>query len=429
MAVLNRAKTGWFSALLVILLAAGCAARAADVAVQAPAGQEPANDLKRVVWWRVPSFSDDLSLESLIVACRASVDYYAAQPQGKTFRFGEDLFTAMEMRRFLETFLVFAAQHPDAGERRDYLKKNARIYRGGGHRKKTLFTGYYEPVLEGSRLPGVSYTVPVFGVPADLITVDLEAFDPGLKGRKLVGRYQGGRLVPYYTRHEIDRLDSLSGKGYEIAWVRDPVEAFFLQIQGSGKIFLPDGSVLNVHYAGNNGKPYRAIGAVLVEQGKISKEDVSMDTIKTYLNDHPEEAENIIDLNERYIFFREGPGGAKGGAGVLLTPERSLATDPACYPMGALAYIETETPVPAGGGKPVEWERARRFVLNQDAGAGVKGPGRADLYFGTGPLAGDRAGWMKRSGRVYFLAPKKEPPVREEVSDEKSPAPSKGKKN
>ena len=270
-----------------------------------------------------------------------------------------------------------------------------------------LFTGYYEPLLDGARRPGAGYGVPIFGLPADMITVDLGSFDLRLKGRRIVGRYEEGKLVPYYTRHEIDRLGVLGGKGHEIAWVLDPVEAFFLHIQGSGRILLPDGAVMNVQYAGNNGKPYRAIGRLLVEQGRMALEDVTARNIITYLNKYPEQSEDIMDYNERYIFFREAESGPFGSIGVKLTPERSMATDAAWYPPGALAYMVTEVPSPAQDREGMVWKRTGRFVYNQDTGGGVTGPGRVDLFFGTGSPAGHLAGEMKQAGRVYFLAPRK----------------------
>ena len=146
-------------------------------------------------------------------------------------------------------------------------------------------------------------------------------------------------------------MDALAGRGYELAWLKDPVEAFFLQIQGSGKIVLPDGSVMSLSYAGNNGRPYRSVGRLLVETGKIPAEDLSADAIRMYLKDNPQEVSRVLDYNERYIFFEEGPaGGPTGSLGVVLTPERSVATDAACYPKGAMAYLETEVPEPGEDG-------------------------------------------------------------------------------
>jgi membrane-bound lytic murein transglycosylase A len=406
MTVQKRMKKRLFGILLPLFLAAACAGPAANVTAPA-AGPEPPpeNDLKRVRFWRVPAFTDDLSLESLIAAGRGSYEYYSTQPANRPYRFGSDVYTAGELKTFIKEFLTYASEHPDPDERRAYLKKNGRVYRGGAKRKKMKFTGYYEPVLDGSRLPGIQYTEPVFGLPRDIITVDLGAFLPGMKGRKIVGRYQNGTLVPYYTRHQIDRMERLAGKGYELAWVRDPVELFFLHLQGSGKILLTDGSVLNVHYAGTNGSPYRSIGRYLIEEEKIPAGVMSMDSIKKYLNEHPEKVGEILDLNERYVFFEVVSAGPVGGTGIVLTPGRSLATDSAWYPEGALGYIETEIPVPDDEGVPGEWKKVNRFVLNQDAGGGVKGPGRGDLFFGTGQTAGSQAGWMNRSGRIYFLAP------------------------
>jgi len=407
MAIPLWTRTVVVGGLGLLLFVCGCAARGADVA-PAIQGPNPVGHMKRVPgWWRTPAFADDLSLESLLVAGRASLEYYERQPAGKTFRFGRDEYSVEDLKRFLADFLAFSEQVHDAGLRRDYLKKNARVYRGGGKGREMLFTGYFEPVLEGSRLPGIRYTVPIFGVPGDMITVDLEAFDPQWKGRRLVGRYLEGTLVPYYTRREIDRLQVLSGKGYEIAWVRDPVEAFFLHVQGSGKILLPDGALLNVQYAGNNGRPYRSIGRFLAEQEMIALEDITARKIINYLRETVEEAETVMDYNERYVFFAEKMTGPMGSLAVLLTPERSMATDPNAYPRGALAYVETEVPSVGGDGVSTVWKPAARFVFNQDEGNGVTGPGRGDLFFGTGPRAGELAGEMKRAGKIYFLAPKK----------------------
>jgi len=396
-----------FGMLLLLLFAAACAGPAAEVTEPAPCLKPPPeNDLTRLLPWRFPDFEDDRSLESLIAAARGSYEYYGAQPANRPYRFGEGVYTEEELRAFIKNFLTYASEHPDPEEGRSDLKEHGRVDRGGGAGNRMHFTGYYEPVLEGSRLPGIRYTEPVYGLPADLIAVDLEAFLPGDKGGEFVGRYQNGTLVPYFTRHEIGQEERLSGKGYEIAWVRDPVELFFLQIQGSGKILLPDGSVVNVHYAGHNGRPYRSIGRYLVETEKMEESDVSMDSIKKYLRDHPDEATAIMDLNERYVFFQEVASGPVGSAGIVLTPGRSLATDPAWYPEGALGYMESEVPVSAEGGS-VEWQKTKRFVFSQDAGGAVKGPGRGDLFFGTGEQAGSLAGWMNRSGRIYFLAPRR----------------------
>lgn len=394
--------------ILTLLMTAACAAPEGKVKESAGTVVTPENDLKRISRWNMPEFNDDLPMAGLVEAVRGSVEYYRRQNPNRTYRFGKDVFTARDLQNALEKFLSLMEQTPGEKERRAVLRKNFRVYRGGGKKDKVLFTGYYEPVLYGSRLPGIDYTVPLMGMPNDLIKVELATFLPDLKGRRLVGRYQNGALVPYYSRYEIDRLGILGGRGYEIAWIQDPVEAFFLQIQGSGRIIFPDGSIRCVHYAGNNGRPYRSIGKRLIETGKIPAEEMSMRSLKDYLKKHPEEMERALDYNENYVFFEDVPLGPLGGTGILLTPERSMATDPRFYPPGALAYIETEVPVLGEDGRPREWKTVHRFVLNQDAGGAIRGPERADLFWGTGDAAGQVAGWMKQSGRLYFLAPRQQ---------------------
>jgi len=387
-------------------MAMGCTGAREGVADGSSGMTVPESAMQRIYGWSVPDLSDDLPLEGLLEAVRGSMEFYEGQDRNLAYRFGKDLYKASELKTSLQNFITLMEQTGYQDERRKLIKDRFHLYRAGDKQKKVLFTGYFEPVLYGSRLPGIDSMVPVYGVPSDLITVDLSKFMPEEKGKRLIGRYQGGTLVPYYTRYEIDRLGILSGRGYEIAWVQDPVEAFFLQVQGSGKIIFPDGSVVHVHYAANNGRPYRSIGELLTRTGKIPGEQMSMHALKAYLKAHPEELERTLDYNQRYVFFEEVPTGPLGSTGVPLTPERSLATDPKVYPPGALVYVETEVPVLGDDGMPARWQRIQRFVLNQDAGGAIRGPGRADLFWGSGETAGQVAGWMNRAGNMYFLAPK-----------------------
>ncbi len=391
--------------ILCLLLAAACAGTGKEVADRPAMSPETHSALKRVSGWSVPDLSDDMSLTSLVEAVRASMEYYEGADPDKTFRFGKDHYKAGDLKKSLEDFLALMEKATDEKEKRELIKSRFHLYRGGGKRKDVLFTGYYEPVLYGSRLPGIDYMVPIYSVPSDLITVDLKNFLPGTRKKRIVGRYQNGKLVPYYTRYEIDRLQLLGGRGYEIAWVQDPVEAFFLHIQGSGRIVFPDGSMTSVHYAGSNGRSYRSIGKLLTKTGKIPKEQMSMQALKSYLKDQPAEVDRTLEYNESYIFFEEVAVGPLGSAGVLLTPGRSIATDSSAYPPGALVYIETEIPV-LGEEGPTSWKKIRRFMLNQDTGGAIRGPRRADIYWGSGEAAGQVAGWMNRTGRMYFLAPK-----------------------
>ncbi|NWF57741.1 MAG: MltA domain-containing protein, partial [Syntrophaceae bacterium] len=197
----------------------------------------------------------------------------------------------------------------------------------------------------------------------------------------------------------------LQEKGLEIVWLKDPWERFVLHIQGSGQVRLPDGKTVRIGYAGSNGRPYRSIGRYLIDLGYLDEKEVSMERVREFIQNNPGRAEEIFQYNERYIFFRflgdsEGPLGALG---VPLRPGRSIATDLTLYPPGALAYLISREPELDENGKMVGWKPLRRFVLNQDTGAAIQGPGRVDLFFGSGERAGAAAGEMKEKGRIFFL--------------------------
>lgn len=223
----------------------------------------------------------------------------------------------------------------------------------------------------------------------------------------MMGQTAGKRLAPCLSRYEIDGLGCLTGKGYEIAWVKDPAELFFLHIQGSGLLRLEDGRLLHLNYAASNGRPYRSIGRILIDSGKISKEELSMQRLRGYLEEHPEEREALFYQNESYVFFRFGKDGPLGSLEVPLTSGRSIATDSSLFPKGALAFIVSRKPILDAAGKLVGWQPFSRFVLNQDTGSAIRGPRRVDLYFGSGYEAGLAAGAMKTSGSLYFLIKKK----------------------
>jgi len=219
-----------------------------------------------------------------------------------------------------------------------------------------------------------------------------------------VGRVQGESWKPYYSRREIDEEGSLRGRGYEIAWVKNPIELFFLHIQGSGLLQLQDGRRLLVGYAGANGRPYRSIGRLLIDRGKIPREEMSMQRLRLYLTDHPDERSEILTYNERYVFFRFLPEGPLGNLEVPLTPDRSIATDARLFPKGALAFIVSRRPIINTAGQLVGWQPFSRFVLNQDTGGAILGPRRVDLYFGSGAEAEAAAGFMNSQGKLYFLS-------------------------
>ena len=259
-----------------------------------------------------------------------------------------------------------------------------------------LFTGYYEPLLQGSLSPGGVYTTPLYAKPDDMITVDLGLFVDDLEGRQVTGQLEGGKLVPYHDRTEID-AGALAERNLEIVWVDDPVDAFFLHIQGSGRVQLENGGEMRVGYAGQNGHAYFAIGRELVARGALTKEEVSLQTIREWLLAHPDEAFDVMGMNASYIFFREleGPGPI-GSQGVPLTPERSLAVDRDFIPMGVLLWVDTTLPDNAP---------YRRLMVAQDTGGAIKNPVRGDIFFGAGARAEDLAGHMRQQGRMWLLLP------------------------
>ncbi len=212
--------------------------------------------------------------------------------------------------------------------------------------------------------------------------------------------------VTYYSRREIDQLGALRGRALEIAWVKDPIDLFFLHIQGSGLLRLRDGREVTVGYAAQNGLPYRSIGRLLIDDGKVAKEEMSMQRLRRYLVENPGEQDEILAYNESYVFFRFNEGGPLGSLGVPVTAGRSIATDSRLFPRGALALVQMDIPVIGPQGELAGWRPVTRFVLNQDTGGAIRGPQRADYYFGTGDEAGALAGYMNRQGRLYFLARK-----------------------
>jgi len=262
-----------------------------------------------------------------------------------------------------------------------------------------LITGYYVPDLEGSRTPSEQFAWPLYGVPDDLLIVDLSSVYPDLANYRLRGRLVGRKVVPYWDRAQIDG-DQAPLLGKELLWVRDPVELFFLHIQGSGRIQLEDGERLMVHYADQNGYPFRSIGKLLLERGEMTREQMSMQAIRNWARSHPEEMRSLLAENPSYVFFSELPADDRpppGALGVRLTAERSLAVDPRTIPLGAPVFLSTTRPSSA--------EPLRRLMTAQDTGGAIKGEVRADFFWGMGDDAGELAGRMKQQGRLWVLWP------------------------
>ena len=262
-----------------------------------------------------------------------------------------------------------------------------------------LITGYYEPLLRGSRTPGGRYRHPLYRVPEDMVSVELGEIYPELKNMRLRGRIEGRRVVPYYDRSQIDGAQAPL-RGQELAWVDDAVELFFLHIQGSGRIALDDGRTLRVGYADQNGYPYRSIGRLLVERGELTLDQASMQGIKAWAQANPQRLVELLNSNASYVFFRELPdvgSGPPGSLGVALTPERSIAVDPRFVPLGAPVYVSTTWPNTA---RPLN-----RLTLAQDTGGAIRGAVRADFFWGHGEAAAREAGRMKQRLRMWVLLP------------------------
>lgn len=265
-----------------------------------------------------------------------------------------------------------------------------------------LVTGYYEPLLRGARKRGGRYQTPLYGVPDDLLTIDLASVYPQLKGMRLRGRAVGNKVVPYWPRAELEKTHALAGK--ELLWVDDPLEAFFLQVQGSGRVHLADGKdTVRIAYADQNGYPYQSIGRYLVDRGELKPEQASAQGIKTWAAAHPARRQELFDVNPSYVFFKEekiiDPAkGPKGALGVPLTPQRSIAVDTRFVPPGAPVFLATTQPNSGVG--------LQRLMLAQDTGGAIKGAVRADFFWGLGAAAGENAGRMKQRGQMWVLWPK-----------------------
>lgn len=275
-----------------------------------------------------------------------------------------------------------------------------------------MVTGYYEPLLKGSRKRGGAYQTPLHRAPEDLLTVDLATVYPELKSMRLRGRLVGNRIVPYPTRAEMTQSNGLSGK--ELVWVDDPIEAFFLQVQGSGRVKLVDSKeTIRVAYADQNGHPYKSIGRYLVDKGELTLDQASAQTIKAWYVANPARRDELLNANPSYVFFKEekvtDPArGPKGALGVPLTAQRSIAIDPQFIPLGAPVFLSTTQP---GKSTPLQ-----RLVMAQDTGGAIRNPVRADFFWGFGAEAGERAGKMKQRGQMWVLLPRLAAPPMQALS-------------
>ena len=346
---------------------------------------------------QIPPLVDDLDRRSLKTVLRQSLSALEQKPGSQAFSFGRKQVSVDRVRNSLGAFLALLNRPGDLALE---VRREFDLYRAT---TPVLFTGYHEPELQGSFIRTERYRYPLYRRPTDLVKVDVSQFTTQLFPQDVYGRVANGGLVPYFSRAQIDGQRMLAPQHKELVWLDDPVERFFLHIQGSGKIRLPDGTWFRVGYAASNGWPYRSIGKMLLGQGKLQSGEASAQGIRHYLRRHPAEQDQILFHNRRYIFFRVVSAGPLGSLGVPLTPGRSIAIDPNWYPPGAVGFIRTTRPHLKENGR-VSWQPFSRFVALQDRGAAITGPGRADIYWGSGPQP--EAGLMAQRGELYIFLKK-----------------------
>lgn len=305
--------------------------------------------------------------------------------------------------------------HPGERKARAFLEREFVPYAIASiGQEEGFLTGYYEPEVQGSRTRTAEFTAPLYRRPPDLIIQNPPSNgQPSNRGPAF--RREGGELVPYHDRGAIED-GALKDRGLEIAWVRDPTDAFFAQIQGSIRVRLPDGGVVRLNYDGHNGQPYTPIGRLLVEQGLVPREKMSMDAIRDYIAAHPVEGRELMRQNRSFIFFREATelkaeDGAVGAQGLPLVAERSIAVDKAIHAYGTPFYIAAALPTGEAGAV----EPFQRLMIAQDTGSAIVGPARADIFFGAGAEAGSISGRIQHPGRFFILLPRALDPARHRV--------------
>jgi len=401
--------------LLMLSFVGGCAFK-----IEKPV-EKPLPPLVLIPPEKEPFFLDDLDRESLDAAIKRSLQYYEKTAGKNTYGLDNGRVTAKELKETLLAFRNILRSNDSNWIKQKKIRNTFDVYKATGRDNQggVLFTGYFESVLEGSRERTEKYRYPIYKTPDDVIGVNLGKFSAKYKNDKIIGRLKNGELIPYFTRADIEEKGVLAGKNLELAWVNDPIDIFFMHIQGSGTIRLPKGKHIQVSYARSNGRPYRSIGKYLRDTGKLSSSEITHQSVKRYLREHPEELSEILNHNESFIFFRIVDNGPIGALGLPLTSGRSIATDLDLFPKGALAFIKLRKPVFNKNGDIESWKTFSRFVLNQDTGGVIKGPGRVDLFCGTGHEAEMVAGSLKENGELYFLVKKKN-----SGTDDKSGSPS-----
>ena len=350
-----------------------------------------------------PLFTDDLDRHSLLQAARRQAEYLDRLPKNSHFNLGTRAVPTELLRGSIASFIEIIEQESSPQEISRRVQEDFLIFRAGtgdnaAFAGEMLVTGYFHPVIDGSLLPIPPFVHPLYRLPPDLI-------EHNNGDATSIARLCNGGLAPYWSREEIETRFPLAGN--ELLYLADPIEAFILHIQGSGKIRFRDGSCRSVRFAGSNGHPYRSIGKLLVDEGRLTLEQATLPGIVGYLRAHPAEARRILHANPRFIFFTWGEADAIRGSGnIALTAGRSVAVDPSVISLGTVAFLRTRQPVVDRNGRLQRWRALHRFVFPQDSGAAIRGGSRIDLYLGDGEEARQTAGLMREKGEMYILVKK-----------------------
>lgn len=376
-----RRSAATAAGLLLVSLLSACAPKAPP---------PPHLELTRVAFSDLPGWRDGNqagALAALLRSCAA----LAKLPDDSSLGIGG---RARDWRKPCAE--AAAIDHPTDAAARQFIESAFTPFAMTDNGKSgALVTGYYEPEIAATRQKGARFDVPILARPPDLVGVSLGDFRPSWRGERIAGRVVDGKLAPYWTRAEIE-AGALDRFHLALFYAADPIDLFFLQIQGSGRVRLPDGSTVEIGYDGENGRAYVALGRLLVERGAMTLDHVSMQSIEAWLRAHPADAKTLMDDNPSYVFFRVLAGGAPLGAeSVELTPQHSVAVDPRFVPLGMPLWLDVAQ------GETV----TRRLAVAQDTGAAIKGPLRADLFCGTGTTAAAQAGPLRAAGRMFLLLP------------------------
>lgn len=379
------------------------------------------NSLELLSYPEYPEFVDNLDFQGVQAAIDHSLTYFKKVPLDRSYHYGKDVYTAAHMIESLEVFKGFLQGMPSSQELNQFIRSYYHVYASVGDKEgQVLFTGYYEPIYIGSLTGSEDYPYPIYSRPDDLVEIHLSEFGEAYEGSgRLTARVdmEEKKVVPYYSRDQINEIQDFTARSEPVAWLKSRVDRFFLEIQGSGRVILSNGDQIRVHYVANNGQPYSSIGRYLIEKGEISKEKMSMQAIKLWLDKNPDRLDEVLHVNKSVVFFQVEEGGPYGSLGVEVTALRTIATDRRLFPKGALCFIRTQIPDPdLPHPDPAQFDRSRQtplwpeksfFVMNQDTGGAIKGAARADIFFGNGKYAEYAAGHMNNNGKMYFLVLKK----------------------